>query len=246
MTARVISMDRSRLRRRLLLFSAPVAIVVLLVTIKLWTVVLAGGSARSAFAQGDADQLRSDVATLNVLDVVEPTTTLFAAGDLAVLNDRLPEADANFSGALARTSPGASCPVRVNLELVRETMGDRAFAAFDTDRAIAAYRNALATVAGAPGGCFDGSTDADEQRRAVLDGAAARLTGKLDAALAAAPPPPPPPPGAAAPPPPPTGSTTGVTPSQDQLRLNPGSGDPLDRLRQILRDAASARRAGGA
>jgi hypothetical protein len=26
-----------------------------------------------------------------------------------------------------------------------------------------------------------------------------------------------------------------------QLRLNPGAGDPLDRLRQILRDAAAAK-----
>ena len=238
--------DRKRLRRRLLVFSMPVAIVVLLASIKLWTVVFAGESARSAFARGDADGLRSDVATLNVLDVVEPATTLFAAGDLAVLNDRLPDADANFSGALARTAPGDSCPVRVNLELVRETMGDRAFAAFDTDRAIAAYRNALAIVSGAPGGCFAGSTDADEQRRAVLDGAAPRLAGKLDAALAAAPPPPPPPPAAAPPPPPPPESAAGTAPPEDQLRLNPGSGDPLDRLQQILRDAASARRAGGA
>lgn len=238
--------DRRTLRRRLLMFSAPVAIVMLLAVVKLWAVVFAGESARSAYAEGDADALRGDVSTLNVLNVVEPAKALFAAGDLAVLNDRLADADANFSSALARTAPGDSCPVRVNLELVRETTGDRAFAVFDTETAIAVYRSAQDVVADAPGGCFEGSTDADEQRRALLDGAAARLTVKLDAATAAAPPPPPPPPAGAPPPPPPPVSAAGTAPPEDQLRLNPGSTDPLDRLQQILRDAASARRDGGA
>ena len=71
--------------------------------------------------------------------------------------------------------------MRVNLELVRETLGDRAAAAFDGS-AVGWYRSALAVVDDAPDGCFTGSTDADPDRRAVLDATVARLNDKIDAA----------------------------------------------------------------
>ncbi|MCV7010856.1 hypothetical protein H7I40_00405, partial [Mycolicibacterium madagascariense] len=156
-------------RRRLLLFSAPVAVVVLLAVIKLWSVVIAGGAAPSDFARGDTAALRGDVAALSVVDVVEPATTSFAAGTLAVLDDRLTDARAHFSAALAGTEPARSCPVRVNLELVDETLGDRAVAAADPAGALVHYRGALKVVTEAPGGCFAGSADPDAARRAVLD-----------------------------------------------------------------------------
>jgi hypothetical protein len=232
---------RTRLRRRLLLFSAPVAVVLLLVVVKLWSVVIAGGSAATDFAERDADALRGDVAALNVLNVVEPEKAFFAAGDLAVLDGRLDDADRRFTAALERTEPARSCPARVNLEFVRETMGDRAAGVFDAGSAVTWYRNALAVVDKAPDGCFKGSTDSDEQRRALLDGAAARLQQKIDAAPAAPPPPPPPPAGAAPPPPPPPASTSTstTTPPDGELQLHPGVGEPMDRLQQILRDAAA-------
>ncbi|MDT5216921.1 MAG: hypothetical protein QOK18_5160, partial [Mycobacterium sp.] len=66
---------------------------------------------------------------------------------------------------------------------------------------------------------------------------------KIDVARVVPPPPPPAPPPVAAPAPPPPPSQTGSVPrdQEAQLRLNPGAGDPLDRLRQILRDAAAAK-----
>jgi hypothetical protein len=236
----------TRQRRRLLVFSAPVAVVVFAVLLKLWSVVIAGGAATSDFAGRNTGALRGDVVTLNLFNVVEPAKAHAAAGGLAVLEDRLDEADRRFSEALAHTEPTASCPTRVDLELVRETLGDRAAAGLDGNSAVAWYRGALAVVQAAPGGCFTGNTDPDEQRRAVRDDAAVRLSDKIDAALVAPPPPPPPPPGAPPqppPPPPPSSAATRNAPD-GQLRLNPGTGDPLDRLRQILRDAAAARGGG--
>jgi hypothetical protein len=220
--------------------------VLLLAVLKLASVVIAGDSARSHFAERDADALRGDVAVLNFLNVVQPDKAFFAAGDLAVLNDRLEDADRQFAAALALTDPSRSCPVRTNLEFVRETIGDRAAGTFDAGSALTWYRNALAIVDDAPDGCFTGSTDADEERRALLDGAAARLNEKIAAALAASPPPPPPPPPpvGAAPPPPPPASTTTTTQPDGRLRLNPRAGDPFDRLQQILRDAAAAQNGG--
>jgi hypothetical protein len=231
-------------RTRLLLFSAPVAVVLLLAVLKLTSVVIAGESAGSHFADRDADALRGDVAVLSFLNVVQPEKAAFAAGDLAVLDDRLEDADRQFSAALALTEPSESCPVRTNLEFVRETTGDRAASVFDTGSALTWYRNAQAIVDEAPDGCFAGSTDPDEQRRDLLDGAVARLNGKIDAALAASPPPPPPPPGGAPPPPPPPAAAATTTEPDGRLRLNPRSGDPFDRLQQILRDAAAAQNGG--
>jgi hypothetical protein len=235
--------SRIRLRRRLLLFSAPVAVVLLLAVLKLTSVVIAGRSADSNIAHRDADALRADVSVLNFLNVVEPEKALFASGNLAVLDGHLRDADRWFSAALADTTPSESCPVRSNLEFVRETMGDRAAETFDTATALTWYRNALTVVDQAPAGCFTGSADRDAQRRNLLDGAVARLNGKIDAVLAAPPPPPPPPLGAAPPPAPPPVSASVPPQPDERLRLDPGSGDPFDRLQQILRDAAT--RSGG-
>ena len=184
--------------------------------------------------------MRGDVAALNVANVVEPEKAYFAAGTLAVLGDRLDDADMQFSAALAHTDHARSCPARINLELVRETLGDRAARALDTDSAVARYRSALAAVEQAPSGCFTGSTDSDEQRRTLLDDAATRLNGKIDAARVA-PAAPPPPVGVPPPPPSPPSVASARDQPDGQLRLNPGGTDPLQRLQQILRDAAAAR-----
>nr|WP_235892904.1 hypothetical protein [Mycolicibacterium hodleri] len=218
--------------------------VVLLVVVKLWSVVIAGGSAASDFAERNSGALRGDVDTLDVLNVIEPAKALVAAGSLAVLEDRLEDADGLFAEALDRSDPARSCAIRIDLEFVRETLGDRSSTALDGASAASWYRRALAVVESAPQGCFRGSTDIDEQRRALLDAAAARLAAKLATAFAvpAAPPPPPvapPPP----PPPPPSSSNTRID-EGGPLRLNPDTGDPLERLQQILRDAAAAQNGG--
>lgn len=229
--------QRGSLRVRLLVASAPVSLVVVVALLKLWTVVVAGGSVATDFAERNTDALGRGVATLSTLDVVEPVRTRFTAGTLAVLEDRLPDADGQFAAALSQTGQAQSCPVRVNLELVRETLGDRAAEKFDGS-AIGWYRNALAVVNEAPDGCFTGSTDADPDRRAVLEATVARLNAKIDA-VSVPPPPPPPPPPVAPPSAPPPASAPGSTEPDAQLRLNPGLGDPLDRLQQVLRDAAA-------
>lgn len=220
---------RLRLRRRLLVYSAPVAAVLIVAVIKLASVGVAGDSAAADFAARDTAALRGDVAVLNELNVVEPGKAYFAAGALAVLDGRLQDADAQFSEALARTEPAQSCPARVNLELVREALGDKAIAVLDGNAAIGRYLSALAVVDDAPHGCLPDDTRS-------------RLNDKLDAARVPSPPPTPaPPPRPVAVPPPPPAPAGSVPRDQDTaLRLNPGAGDPLDRLRQILQDAAAA------
>lgn len=230
---------RLRLRRRLLGWSAPVMIAVLVVAVKMISVVVAGNSAVSNFEAHDIDGLRGDVAALRVLNVLEPERAPFAAGTLAVLEADLDEADARFSDALSRR-PGW-CPAMVNLALVRERQGDIDAWEARPDPARDRYRSALAVVEAAPQNCFAGNNDPDPQRRAVREDTAARLAAKIAGVSTSQIPatPPPPPPAAAPPPAPPSAPVEGDTDrSQTGLRLNPGSGDPLDRLRQILQDAA--------
>lgn len=225
---------RLRLRRRLLVFSAPIALLLVVVIVKSVSVVSAGDSAVSAFTERDNEGLRRAVDSLTVLNVIEPAKAYFAAGSLAVLDNRLEEADRQFSESLSRTEIGESCSVRVNLELVRETLGDRAAAALDGRTAAAYFISARTVVQEAPQGCFASNTDPNPQRQAVRNEALPRLNQKIGAAQVA-PPPPPPPDAPIAPPPP---MTSGGASAEDgpRLRLEPGT--PMERLQQILRDAA--------
>jgi hypothetical protein len=233
--------SRLSLRRRLVLFSAPVMLIVLIAAVKMISVVVAGNSAVTSFTDRDAEALGRDTSTLSALNVVEPAKAPFAAGTLAVLQGRLDEADRHFSEALSRTPPGEACPVLVNLVLVRERQGDVDGWEGRPDDARERYRNALAVVEGAPAGCFANNDDPDPDRRAVRNDSAARLAAKL-AGVDNAPPPPPlaPPPAPPPPPsaPPPAAGATDPEGEPGELRLNPGDGDPTDKLRQILQDAA--------
>ncbi|MCK0176121.1 hypothetical protein [Mycolicibacterium sp. F2034L] len=232
---------RLRLRRRLLLWTAPLILLLLVAVAKLVSVGLAGNAAVGHFADGDAEALRSDGAVLGVVNVVEPAKAPFVQGLAAVLGDRLDDADVLFADALSRTPADRSCPVRVNLQLVRERRGDHAGFDRRTGEARAHYESALVVIAEAPAGCFAGNTDPDPERRAVLAEAEARLRAKL-ATVDDLPLPPPPPPQAASPPPPPVvlapGETADDTAPDVELRLDPQGADPLERLQQILRDSA--------
>lgn len=232
--------SRLKLRRRLLVLSAPVVVVVLLAAVKMISVVAAGHSAQSHYAAGDVSGLRADVSTLRILNVIEPDKALFAAGTLDVLEGRLDQAEAQFSEVLTRTDVTQSCGTRVNLELVRERQGDLEAWEGRPDQARASYGNALGVVEDAPGGCFAGNTDPDVERSAVRNDAAPRLAVKMANLTAAPPPVAPSPPPTAAPPPPPAVVPAVPEPDEPQrpLRLEPETGDPIERLQQLLEDAA--------
>lgn len=231
--------SRLRLRRRLVALSAPVALVVLVVAVKMISVVVVGQSAQQHYADNAIGGLSSDVSILRTLDVIEPATTHFGAGALAVLEDRLDSADAQFSRSLAGTAADRSCPVRVDLALVRERQGDIAAWEARLDDARERYGSALAVIDEAPAGCFSGNDDPDPDRRAVRADAAARIAAKLRTLGTVAPvaPPPPPPPAEAAPAAP-VVAPTETEPSQTR-RLEPAQGDPLEALRRLLQDAAT-------
>ena len=73
---------RLRLRRRLLIYSAPLIVVALVAAAKLISIVVVGNSGGSSFANGDANAVRADAAVLGVANVVEPAKAPFADGPL--------------------------------------------------------------------------------------------------------------------------------------------------------------------
>jgi hypothetical protein len=233
---------RLRLRRQLLMYSAPLTAAALLIIVKLVSVVIAGNSAVTSFSHGDGGAVKVDAAVLGVANVVQPAKAPFAAGIAAVLEGRLEEGDTDFSAALARSGSARSCPEPVNLELVRETQGDRAAATKDRARADERYLSALAVVNQAPRSCFADNSDPDAQRHAIRRDTAVRLEAKRSALNALPPESPAPPPPQATPPPPPALPAT-VAPDGREIpprRLDPAGADPLDKLRQVLQDAAGA------
>lgn len=224
-------------RRRLLLWSAPVVALLVAVIVAVTAAVLASRSAVTAVERGDVDTLRRDVAVLQIVGVIDSATTDFATGSLAVLEGRLDEAERRFA---ASSEEHPDCRALTNLLLVRETMGDDAVGANNGPLAIGRYRSALSVATDSPDVCFAGNTDADAERRAVLADSAPRLERKLAILERPLAPPPPPQPAGAPPPPSPGGARPTEQPPEERL-LNPDSADPLDRLQQILEDAAAAR-----
>lgn len=259
---------RLRLRRRLLVLSTPIVALLVVAAVKLMSLAVVGDSAVSDFARGDGAALRTDASRLGVLNLVEPARAPFAAGAADVLDGRLADADAHFSQALARTSDAQSCEVRINVELVRETQGDVEAAAGRAIAAVERYRSALGVVVDAPENCFEGNSDPLADRRRVRQDTADRLRAKIafwqsvpppQAAAPGPPPPPPPPLPAAVPGGQPDTAAPALGPSDTGLsdiapdrlpspgaqppgqhRLDPGGGAALDRLRQLLTDAASS------
>lgn len=232
---------RLRFRRRLLAVSTPVAVITLAVAVKLISVVAVGSSAQEHFRNGEIGALKTDVSMLKIVNVIEPGNAAVAAGGLAVLEDRLDAADAEFSKALAGTDAARSCEVRVDLELVRERRGDIDAWEARLDTARERYNSALTLIAEAPAECFAGNEDPDPQRRQVRADAAARVAAKISALGTVAPQAPPSLPPPAAPPAPPAPNVAAPEPDlpPDSRALDPAGGDPLEVLRRVLRDAAA-------
>ena len=202
----------------MLVCTVPAALILAALGAEVTTTVLTGQDAVSDFAHHDIDALRADVATLSRFNIVDPARVAVAAADLAVLEGRLDAAENHFTDALDHTPTDQSCPILVNLELLRETRGDLAAATGDTSQAEQRYNAAQQTISAAPPGCFTDNTDPNPDRRQIRRDAAARLTDKIKA-LHLPPAPPPAPAQTLTPQPPPTSRTSTQAPPPP----NPGA-----------------------
>ncbi|WP_193043042.1 hypothetical protein [Mycolicibacterium baixiangningiae] len=185
---------RVRTRRRLLILSTPILILAVLAVTVIIRFVVVGQAAVDAFNDHDIAALRENVEKLSLFGIMDPAAVRFAEGDTLVLEGRLVEAEVRFADALNHSDTESSCAIRVNLELVRETLADLAVGTGRRGEAEALYTSAATVVDDAPQGCFADSRDPIEERRAVL----ADTRNRLDRKMAAVRQPPPPPPSAVA------------------------------------------------
>jgi hypothetical protein len=184
------SPDRRRTRRRILAWSAPLLVASLVTGTKLVAMSGAADVARTALLAGQGDTAERAAATLALANVVETYKAPFAAGTVAASSattvDQLHEAELLLREALRLAPAGDDCPVRLNLALVLEAIGD---ARSDSpERAAATYAAAHEVAAAAPAGCVDepsradasGTDDGDDDRTAAdeLAEVAERTDGK--------------------------------------------------------------------
>lgn len=168
-------------RRRLLLWSALPSLLALAVAAKLLGAAWSGGQAADAFARNDAPAAASAAAALGAANFLERHKAPFAAGDALVLRGDFAGARTAFEAALADAPPADQCPVRVNLVLSIERLGDAAAAGDGADGATGArlYAEALAVAGDAPAGCFEEGPDPDGPGQR-LQAAEQRLAGKIE------------------------------------------------------------------
>ncbi|MET4095196.1 hypothetical protein [Arthrobacter sp. UYCu712] len=142
-------------RRRLLLWSALPALLALAVAVKLLGAAWSGGQAADAFARNDVPAAESAAAALGVANFFERHKAPFATGDALVLRGDYAGARAAFEAALADAPPADEYPVRVNLVLSIERLGDAAAGGGDGADGDALSGEALAVANDAPAGCFE-------------------------------------------------------------------------------------------
>jgi len=172
---------RKRLRRRLLLWSAPVVLVVLLVALKLLS--LPTFAALTQWSYGDQQFERSASLSepLGVANLVEPWVHHFDRGTAYAQIGVLDVARQEFVTALDLAPEDAtiSCVIRVNLVLTIEAQGDAALLELRYADAEALYELGQKTVAEAPEGCFQPPEDPQQPDTSQpLDDAQQRLDEK--------------------------------------------------------------------
>jgi len=178
--------ERTPVRRRLLLWSALPAAVVLCLSAKLLSLGILSAAADRGFAAGDAGAVADAAAGLNIANFIEPHKAPFADGDGLVLAGDFAGARLRFEQALPLADPADGCVIRVNLVLSVEHLGDERAAAEDTTAAARLFAEGLAVVDAAPEGCFtaDGSGGAETGAGRQLEQAAGRLKQKAGDAAA--------------------------------------------------------------
>jgi hypothetical protein len=149
--------SRKRLRQRLLVWPAPVLALLLLLSLKMWSVVHYGDQGVADFAARKDAELRSDVDALETVNVVDSWRAhFFRASQLLVAPGvpQLDRADHELAIALADAPHEQSCGIRIDLVGIRELWGDQQVAQGHFQRAKQLYQQAGEYATNAPDGCF--------------------------------------------------------------------------------------------
>ncbi|MUL66478.1 hypothetical protein BOO86_18535 [Mycobacterium sp. CBMA 234] len=171
--------SRKVLRRKLVVLSLLPALLVLGIAVKLVLMVAYGESARSDFLKYDSYGMDRDVRMLKAFNVIDSYKAYFTAGDRYLLEGKLADAEVEFKKSLELVDQDESCPVRINLAVVLEALGDVKNAGKHRDQAKPLWQEALTVVQQAPAGCFNTTTEPNEEQRKHRNETEKRLQDKL-------------------------------------------------------------------
>ncbi|MGI8647377.1 MAG: tetratricopeptide repeat protein [Mycobacteriales bacterium] len=143
--AQPVRSRRSR-RRLLLAWSAPVALIVLALAVRMVGMTIVNDHAIDAFGNGRYGPSSTGFERLQTANVLERWVAPFNRGDSLYEQKRYGQAAEEFRRALGLASADRSCMVRVNLVLTIESIGDAKLAAKSLQDAVHSYQSALSIV----------------------------------------------------------------------------------------------------
>ena len=114
---------RLALRRRLLIWSIPVVLLLLVFAVKLASVGVLGNRLPAQFAARDQAGMVSTLGWIDVGNIGRGYREQLAAGDMIMLGGDVPAAHEQFKAA--HDKEPAACPPRGNFALTSETLSDR-------------------------------------------------------------------------------------------------------------------------
>ncbi|ERG69096.1 hypothetical protein [Segniliparus rugosus] len=173
--------SRKRLRQRLLVWPAPILALLLLLSLKMWSVVHYGDKGVQDFTSRKDPELQEDVSRLETVNIVNSWRAHFfrASQLLAAPGDpQLERADHELVVALAGAPQDESCGIRTDLVGVRELRGDQQVAQGHFQLGKQLYQQALDYAANAPDGCFQNAKTPNTPLRDWLQQTKDRLDTK--------------------------------------------------------------------
>lgn len=200
-------------RRRLVLWSLPVVLLVLLAAARLFSLSVINEHGRDQFAEQHFEESAETFASLQRVNLVERYLPHFNHGDALLAQDKLEPARKEFERALRLAPTERSCMVRYNLVRTIELLGDRALTESGRPDAVARWREAKSVIA--DGSCPRDHVNGPGDRLAEAD---RRLDEKLEPPESDPPTPPPPSPQPQPQPTPSPSPSTPQGPSEEQRR----------------------------
>lgn len=217
-----------KLRKRLFLWAIPLAILVALLAIKLISMSIVGGRSVSLYEGGDYEGSLNSSQQQKFVNIIERWKAPYNTGTNYLQLGLLPEARAELESALPLASPLEQCPIRSNLAITLERMGDAELAAGRVNEARDLWMQGLTVLDQAAPECDESTSDEP------MDDTQQRIEEKLAEEEATDPNDPnaPPPPDA-------SDIADDISDIQDQLEDNQG-----DRTDQINQDNNSDNNSG--
>ncbi|MGO1542934.1 MAG: hypothetical protein ACTHXA_01185 [Gulosibacter sp.] len=165
--------ERRKLRRRLILWTLPVVLLVGAFGLILIGQHLIARTAVTQHLNEEHEEALNTSGQLALVNLVERWKPHYNMGTSYLELDALTEAGEQFTTALGLASPAEQCPIRANYAITIEREGDGLMAEGDTEGALTKYREALDMIA-----AQDESCDQSTSNRS-LDDSQVRIEEKL-------------------------------------------------------------------